>query len=66
MSACDRQCQSQCDDCHDLDNCVPATRQYGDLLLCGSCRAKYPAHQPWRMDPETGEYIDLVPFGEAR
>lgn len=30
-------CPSQCDRCHDLDNCVPATRQRGELLLCTSC-----------------------------
>jgi len=58
---CNNQCQSQCDDCHDLDNCVEATRQYGDLILCETCRAKYPAQQPWRIDPETGEHIDLIP-----
>ncbi len=64
MSACDGTCESQCDGCHDLDNCVPATRQYGDLILCETCRAKYPAQQPWRIDPETGEYIDrMVPGG---
>lgn len=63
MSACDRICESQCDDCHDLDNCVPATTQYGDLILCNECRAKYPAWQPWRIDPETGEYIDRVAPG---
>ena len=22
------------------------------------CRAKYPSHQPWTIDPETGDYID--------
>lgn len=63
MSACDRTCESQCDGCHDLDNCVPATTQYGDLILCTACRAKYPAWQPWRIDPETGEYIDIYPPG---
>ena len=63
MSACDRQCNSQCDNCHTLDNCVEATRQYGDLLLCQSCREKYPVRQPWRLDPETGEYIDNYTVG---
>lgn len=56
---CDRQCDSQCDGCHDLDNCVPATSQYGDLILCESCRATYPLQQPWRIDPETGEPINV-------
>lgn len=28
-----------------------------------ACRAKYPAQQPWRLDPETGEYIDQVAPG---
>jgi hypothetical protein len=28
------------------------------MILCEPCRAKYPKHQPWRLDPETGEYID--------
>lgn len=44
---CDSQCQSQCDDCHDLHNCVPADRIYGDLTLCQDCRRKYPLQQPW-------------------
>jgi len=57
---CDATCKSQCDGCHDLNNCVPATSQYGDLILCDSCRAKYPVQQPWRIDPETGEYINRL------
>lgn len=61
VTACNRQCDSQCDGCHTLDNCVEATQQYGDLILCEVCRQKYPAQQPWRLDPETGEYIDLHP-----
>lgn len=40
--ACDRLCQSQCDGCHDLDNCVAGDYQYGDLLLCMNCRLNYP------------------------
>lgn len=64
MTACDRACQSQCDDCHTLDNCVPADRVYGDLTLCGECRKKYPMQQPWRIDPESGEYIDLTGAGK--
>ena len=55
---CDRQCESQCDNCHDLDNCVAGPYLYGDLMLCMDCRAKYPSHQPWRLDPESGEAID--------
>lgn len=57
MAKCDRQCQSQCDNCHTLDNCVQATHQYGDLILCKDCRKKYPVAQPWRIDPESGEAI---------
>ena len=64
MPECDRKCQSQCDGCHTLDNCVPATSQYGDLILCADCRKKYPVRQPWRIDPETGEYIDNVDTGK--
>lgn len=55
---CDRQCDSQCDGCHTLDNCVAGDYRYGDLLLCMNCRLNYPSHQPWRIDPETGDYIE--------
>lgn len=55
---CDRKCSSQCDRCHDLDHCTPGTQQWGDLLLCDLCRQQYPIRQPWRIDPETGDYID--------
>jgi len=58
MTNCDRQCDSQCDGCHDLDNCVAGDYRYGDLLLCMACRLNYPSHQPWRIDPETGDYIE--------
>lgn len=57
---CRGHCTSQCDGCHDIDNCVEATRQFGDLLLCKSCRSTYPATPPWRVDPESGEYVDAV------
>lgn len=57
MAKCIGNCQSQCDNCHTLDNCVEATRQFGDLLLCKDCRENYPAMQPWRIDPESGEYV---------
>lgn len=60
MNPCTGQCSSQCDNCHNLDNCTPGTQRYGDLLLCGECRTKYPARQPWTIDPETGEYIDNI------
>lgn len=33
-------CQSQCDDCHDLNNCVEAVTRIGDLLLCTPCRER--------------------------
>ena len=55
---CNRRCKSQCDDCHDLDNCSPGDYLYGDLLLCMDCRLKYPSHQPWGIDPETGDYVE--------
>jgi|688.fasta_scaffold199723_5 hypothetical protein len=32
--------------------------QYGDLLLCWTCREAFPVLQPWRIDPESGEAID--------
>lgn len=57
MTACDGTCRSQCDDCHDMDNCVPAQTVYGDLTLCLTCRQKYPLQQPWRIDPESGEPV---------
>lgn len=58
---CRGQCRNQgCEECHDIDNCVEGTVRYGDLLLCQGCRGKYPKVQPWRVCPETGEYIDAV------
>lgn len=58
---CRGQCRGQgCEECHDIDNCVPATRRYGDLLLCNDCRDHHPVMQPWRIDPETGEYVDML------
>lgn len=59
---CTGACSTQCDDCHDLDHCAEGPWRYGDLLLCNDCRSKYPAQQPWRIDPETGEYIDAPWF----
>lgn len=35
-----------------------ADRQFGDLLVCGTCRASFPVLQPWRICPESGEYLD--------
>ena len=35
-----------------------AYRQFGDLLVCGTCRASFPVLQPWRICPESGEYLD--------
>lgn len=56
---CYGQCRNMgCEECHDIDNCVAGTERYGDLLLCSDCRAKHPKMQPWRIDPETGEYVD--------
>lgn len=39
MTTCTRNCDSQCDDCHTLNNCVPSVTRVGDLLLCASCAA---------------------------
>lgn len=44
-----------CEKCHDH----PASRQFGDLLVCSDCRASFPVLQPWRVDPESGEYVDV-------
>lgn len=58
---CRGTCNGQgCEECHDIDNCVEGTHRYGDLLLCADCRDKHPATQPWRIDPESGEYVDTV------
>lgn len=58
---CRGQCAHQgCEECHDIDNCVVATTRYGDLLLCWECRDKHPVLQPWRVDPESGEYVDTL------
>ena len=43
-----------CEQCHGH----PANRQFGDLLVCSDCRAKFPVLQPWRIDPESDKYID--------
>ena len=43
-----------CEKCHRNE----ADRQYGDLLVCGTCRAEFPVLQPWRICPESGEYLD--------
>ena len=50
----DRAGMGPCEKCHTAE----ADRQYGDLLVCGTCRASFPAVQPWRICPESGEYID--------
>lgn len=34
---CSRRCRTQCDECHTLENCVPATLRLDDLLLCAPC-----------------------------
>lgn len=58
---CRGQCRHQgCEECHDIDNCVVATTRYGDLLLCSDCREHHPVVQPWRVDPESGEYVDTL------
>ena len=44
----------QCEKCHRAH----ADRQFGDLLVCGTCRASFPVLQPWRICPESGEYLD--------
>ena len=35
-----------------------ADRQFGDLLVCGTCRSSFPVLQPWRICPESGEAYD--------
>ena len=50
----DRAGMGSCEKCHREQ----ADRQYGDLLVCGTCRASLPALQPWRVCPESGEYLD--------
>lgn len=57
---CRGKCRTQCDECHDIDNCVPATTQYADLLLCKGCRSNHPAVAPWGVDPATGEFVSLT------
>lgn len=57
---CRGRCTSQCDECHDIDNCVEATTRYGDLLLCKACRKNHPAIQPWRVDAVSGEFVDAT------
>jgi hypothetical protein len=37
-------CTSQCDRCHSLENCVPATARRGELLLCDSCASLRDLH----------------------
>lgn len=34
--------------------------RYGDMLLCPNCRDRHPKVQPWRVDPESGEYVDAL------
>jgi hypothetical protein len=58
---CRGQCNHQgCEECHDIDNCVAGTMRYGDMLLCPNCRDRHPKVQPWRVDPESGEYVDAL------
>ena len=57
---CRGRCQSQCDECHDIDNCVEATTRYADLLLCRGCRVNHPAVEPWTVCPETGEFVNAL------
>lgn len=39
MKRCLGECSSQCDACHSLENCVEASRRYGELIVCEPCRA---------------------------
>lgn len=57
---CRGKCRTQCDECHDIDNCVPATTSYANLLLCKGCRANHPAVSPWDVDPITGEFVSIT------
>lgn len=38
---CTGNCNSQCDNCHDLDNCVEAVSRRGDLILCARCTSLF-------------------------
>ena len=55
---CRGRCRSQCDECHDIDNCVEGTRRYGDMVLCEGCRSHHPVIPPWQVDPVSGEFVD--------
>lgn len=57
---CRGKCQSQCEDCHDIDNCVEASTRFDGLLLCRRCRSNYPAVPTWHVDPESGEFVDTL------
>ena len=50
----DRAGMGPCEKCH----IVEAETRYGDLLVCGICRKSFPVLQPWRICPESGEYLD--------
>ncbi len=43
-----------CEKCHTVE----AETRFGDLLVCGTCRASFPVLQPWRICPESGEALD--------
>jgi len=50
----DRAGMGPCEKCHTVE----AETRFGDLLVCGTCRASFPVLQPWRVCPESGEYLD--------
>jgi hypothetical protein len=45
-----------CERCH----VAKAETRYGDLLVCWECRETFPKFQPWRICPESGEYLDTL------
>jgi hypothetical protein len=50
----DRAGMGPCEKCHTVE----AQTRFGDLLVCWTCRSGFPALQPWRICPESGEYLD--------
>ena len=50
----DRAGMGPCEKCHTVE----AEIQYLEILVCGTCRASFPAIPPWRVCPESGEAID--------
>lgn len=49
----DRAGMGPCEKCHTVE----AETRYLEILVCGTCRASFPAIPPWRVCPESGEAI---------